>query len=291
MNQKNLAVVIFLLMISTTCFAKNNSKFIITTSFYPLYFVTEQIVGDKATINNLVGSNDPHNFKIAPKQLATLYKSDFVIYLNSTYFEPFLKKTIVQLKKNKIKTVEIISKTSFSKFSYNHNLDPHIWLDPILMIEIIDLLTTQFTELDHANQAFYEANSSKLKQQFIKLHNDYKLTLTSCKKKEVIITHNFIGYLSNRYNFKVHSIAGLSTLDKPSAKKLVALKKLVTKKNIKYILLELNDNLTRFAEILVVENNLKKLYLNSLSHNKKDQDFFEEMATNLFNLKKALSCF
>ena len=171
---------------------------------------------------------------------------------------------------------------------HSHFLDPHFWLDPVLMQGAVDLVAKEIINVDSANNSFYKKNAANLKQKFKKLNQDFEKTITNCNNRNIIVSHDFLGYLAKRYKFKVFPIAGISTLDEPSAKSLIDLKK-VAKNKINYILAE-PGSVTKFANVLATESNLTKLAFYPLSYNFKQEGFLKLMYKNIKNLKMALAC-
>ena len=171
---------------------------------------------------------------------------------------------------------------------HSHFLDPHFWLDPVLMQGAVDLVAKEIINVDSANKSFYQKNAANLKQKFKKLNQDFEKAITKCNNRNVIVSHDFLGYLAKRYKFKVFPIAGISTLDEPSAKSLIDLKK-VAKNKINYILAE-PGSVTKFANVLATESNLTKLAFYPLSYNFKQEGFLKLMYKNIKNLKMALAC-
>ena len=65
-------------------------KFLVYTTFYPLYQFTQGVAGDAADVRILIPSNsDPHASELGPKTIAALTKADMVIY-NGADFEPYI---------------------------------------------------------------------------------------------------------------------------------------------------------------------------------------------------------
>ena len=65
-------------------------KFLVYTTFYPLYQFTQGVAGDAAEVRILIPSNaDPHASELGPKTIAALTKADMVIY-NGADFEPYI---------------------------------------------------------------------------------------------------------------------------------------------------------------------------------------------------------
>ena len=102
-----------------------------------------------------------------------------------------------------------------------------------------------------------------MKGSFAQLDQAFKTGLANCANKEFIISHDAYGYLVRRYGFKVHTIAGFSPHDEPSAKILAELKKEAEEEGITHILIEEN-NVRRFADTLARETGLMTLSANPL---------------------------
>ena len=63
-------------------------KFLVYTTFYPLYQFTQGVAGDAAEVRILIPSNaDPHASELGPQTIAALPKADLVIY-DGAAFEP-----------------------------------------------------------------------------------------------------------------------------------------------------------------------------------------------------------
>ena len=65
-------------------------KFLVYTTFYPLYQFTQGVAGDAADVRILIPANgDPHASELGPKTIAALTKADMLIY-NGAGFEPYI---------------------------------------------------------------------------------------------------------------------------------------------------------------------------------------------------------
>ena len=68
----------------------SEDKFLVYTTFYPLYQFTQGVAGDAADVRILIPSNgDPHSFELGPKTIVDLTKADMLIY-NGVGFEPYI---------------------------------------------------------------------------------------------------------------------------------------------------------------------------------------------------------
>ena len=299
---------------------------LIVTSFYPLAYMAEQVVGKKAQVINMAGSVDVHKYEPSPQDLVKLNTAHLVIYQGAE-LEPWTDDIIPELKAKSLPTLEVShhlelakikahdehkehhdkhegsqkSKHDESKEENKHEkddhdehhhgeYDPHTWLDPVLAQKMVDEILTAVVAIDASNEALYKKNAKALKNRFSALDKAFQTNLAQCSNKELIISHDAYEYLADRYNFKAHTIAGLSPHDEPSAKILAQLKE-EAKEGITHILIEEN-NARRFADTLVRETGLKTLPSNPLGRGTLDpkKDFFDVMQENLNSFKTALNC-
>ena len=68
----------------------SEDKFLVYTTFYPLYQFTQGVAGDAADVRILIPANgDPHSFELGPKTIVDLTKADILVY-NGADFEPYI---------------------------------------------------------------------------------------------------------------------------------------------------------------------------------------------------------
>ena len=68
----------------------SEDKFLVYTTFYPLYQFTQGVAGDAADVRILIPTNgDPHSFELGPKTIVDLTKADMLVY-NGANFEPYI---------------------------------------------------------------------------------------------------------------------------------------------------------------------------------------------------------
>lgn len=285
-NWKNtIAFILSFLFFWQVLFAKNIQ---LVTSFYPLAFLIENIAPN-SLLENLTNS-DPHQFSPTPKNIISINQADLLIYF-SQYLEFWA--TDIAKEKKKLSIEKNIPHLFFKlgknqKQENHHQLqDPHIWLDIFAMSEITLFLGKELAKIDKENKEIYLQNAEKLSNKFLQLHQNYQTSLKNCLADSLITTHNFLGYLSRRYKFGVYAITGFSTLDQPSAKTILHLKKIANQKT-NYILIE-NTISKKWADILLRETQLKSLPIDNLVWRQK-KDYFARAKNNLQTLQKALNC-
>ena len=317
MNISIKKIPLLIALLSLTSLAYSDEKKSIATSFYPLAYMSEQIVGDKADVINMAGSVDVHAYEPSPKDLVKLNKADLVVFQGAE-LEPWTEGVIPDLKAKGVATLEVTHDLELAKLQdhddhgdeghdehkdehkddhkdehdehHHGEFDPHTWLDPVLAQQMVDQILTAVVAIDSKNESVYKANAKVLKDRFAQLDKAFETGLATCANQELIISHDAYGYLVRRYNFKAHTITGFSPHDEPSAKILAELKK-EAEEGITHILIEEN-NIRRFADTLARETGLATLPANPLGRGTLDpnKDFFDIMGENLSSFKTALNC-
>jgi zinc transport system substrate-binding protein len=167
--------------------------------------------------------------------------------------------------------------------------DPHTWLDPVLFSQSVAEMVEALTILDPENAALYEERGATLQAELATLDTEYTDGLANCALAEVITSHDAFGYLGERYDFEIHTIAGLSTQDLPSAQTLAELRE-EAEAGVGAILLEANS-VSAYGETLAAETGLQTLSINPAAYLVPEgEDYFSIMRTNLATFADALQC-
>jgi zinc transport system substrate-binding protein len=279
-----------------------NGKIHVITTFYPMYEFTKNIAGKKADVQLLIPANvEPHDWEPSPKDVVNIQKANLLVY-NSESLEtwvPNIKKslgnqgpTFVAASKG-ISLLKGIEEKNSDTHKGETQMDPHVWLSPVLAQQEVKTITQALVEADPQNQSYYKKNSEEYISKLSKLDSDYRSELKNVKKKEIITQHAAFGYLAKEYNLKQVPIAGLSPDQEPSPAKLAQLKNFAKTHDLKVIYYE---ELTspKVAETLANEIGAKTEVLNTLEglskeDQKKGLDYITVMEDNLKSLKQSLN--
>jgi len=276
------------------------------TSFYPYYDFSKNVGGDIIQINTIVPSGtEPHSFEPSPRTLADLEQADVFIY-NGLDMEPWLDKVLTLLEGKDIYMVDASSAVeliNYGKDNHGHNhddededdhgqYDPHIWVDPINVVHISQMIKEAFVEVDYSNKDIYEENFNDFKDKLEKLDEAFKEELKYATERKIIVSHSAFGYLAKRHNIEEIAVAGISPNADPNPKRLAELTKLARSNKIDYIFFEALASV-KTAEVLAKEANLEILTLynvEGLTDEQKSsgEDYISLMYKNLETLKKAL---
>src|SRR5699024_9546966 len=122
---------------------------------------------------------------------------------------------------------------------HNHgDYDPHIWLDPIRMIQTAEIVTKELTALAPEHEETFQANLTTLEENLTHLHEQFEKTLDPKKNKQLLVAHADYGYWEARNGMEQIPISRLSTSDDPSQKELTQIVTQAKEKQFKYVIFE-----------------------------------------------------
>ncbi len=301
-NMKKILIVIAILLIGGFLIQNKNNfkgaddgKLKVTTSFYPLFFFSGQIGGDKANIYNITPAGaEPHDYDPSTQDIARIENSSLIVLNGGVEaWGDKIRQTL--LGKNKVIVVAGEKLLTRQLEEEGQAIkDPHVWLDPALAKEEVGNILAGFEKVDPINKSYYEQNAKTLDSKLDQLDTEYKNGLASCQNKDIITSHAAFGYLASRYGLNQVPIAGLSPDEEPSSKQLAQVSGFAKKNGIKYIFFESLVS-PKLSDTIAKEVGAKTLVLDPLEgiggeDIKAGKDYFSVMRQNLANLQIALQC-
>ena len=188
--------------------------------------IVEQLVGDAATVTTLIpDGQDPHEFEPSAKDIESLNNANIVVS-NGLDFEEGLEETLENAKTagvNVFMAGDYITVRELSEKEHDHGaFDPHLWLSPAAMLEMLPELS----------KAIGAAIGADLSVQLETLIAELTALDTQIQEKiggvkcELVSGHDEMGYFADRYGCEVIGavIPSLSTTSESSAGELADLK-------------------------------------------------------------------
>ena len=177
---------------------------------------------------------------------------------------------------------------------HDYEFDPHIWLDPILVKQQVNVIRDGLIQVDPDNKEHYEENARIYNDKLDALDMKIGSALSSCQKDTIVPYHNAFTYLGERYDIHIMALGGMAPDSEASAAEIAEFVDFVKDNDIKVIFSEeLVD--PRLAEVIAEEANAQVLLfspLEALSKDEKDTNvsYIDKMEDNLDSLKVALEC-
>ncbi|WP_457749533.1 metal ABC transporter substrate-binding protein [Sulfurimonas sp.] len=308
-NLKIVALIIVLLLAALFVVMQNekkplnNAKPIVGVTTFALYDITKHIAGDTISVINILPFGvDPHSFEPTPRLMSGIEKSALVFY-SGAGLEPWIhgfkfKHKAVNISKyvrlRKLTEAEIAQDHEHEHEAHHQAIDPHYWLDFDNMKKATEIITRELIALQPKNKELYIKNRDKYIQMLNKLDEAYKKTLSNCKQKSVVVSHNALGYVANKYGFHVESLTGLSPEAEPSAQSIKRIFQDIHAKGIKTIFYEnfVNDKVTKTIakDANITVDVFQPLGNITADEAKAGMTYEDIMRQNLQKLSKALMC-
>ncbi|WRS27248.1 metal ABC transporter substrate-binding protein [Oscillospiraceae bacterium MB08-C2-2] len=281
---------------------EQSDKLSVCVSFYPMYDFAAKIGGEHVSLTNLVpAGTEPHDWEPRPADIAALEKADVFIY-NGAGMEHWVDGVLDALSTEKLVIVETshgLTQATEQKDEHSDEeeddhggLDPHVWLDPVLVKEQAVAIRDAFVKADPEHQADYESNYQTFVGQLDELDQEFRKTLEPLPGKDIVVAHAAFGYLCRRYGLNQVAAEGFSPDSEPGPAQLSKLISYAREHQIRVIFFE---ELTspKVAEVIAREIGAETAVLNPLEGLTPEQeaageDYFSVMRRNLEALKLAL---
>jgi ABC-type Zn uptake system ZnuABC Zn-binding protein ZnuA len=274
--------------------AKSDPALLTSTTF--LADITRNVAGDRLAVESLlpIGA-DPHSYQPTPQDMAKIADSKLLI-INGAEYEHFLEPLLdAQRAGGEREIVEASAGVSARKDAAGeHDVDPHMWLDPNNVIIYVENISDGLTHFDPEGAAVYQSNAdaytSELKdldawivQQVSQIPPENRLLVTN---------HESLGYFAERYGFTVVGtlLESFSSGAAPSAGQMASLIEQVKSSGASAIFLDASDN-EALAQQISEETGVSvvtDLHLESLTDGPPAATYIDMMKHNVTLIVNAL---
>jgi manganese/zinc/iron transport system substrate-binding protein len=228
----------------------------------PLVVCTTTIIGD--TIKNIARDTidltilmgpgvDPHLYK--PIEQDVLHISNaHIIFYNGLHLEARMTDLFEHLSSTKntvavtrdIPRDQLIQSPHLAQF-----VDPHVWFDPLLWIQVIETITKTLQDFLPQHEDLYETNKQTFIAKIRRTHETLiKQNFEVPQSRRILITgHDAFSYFARMYDYQVVSLQGISTISEAGTQDV---------QNIINVIIQ-NKIPTIFAESSIPTRNIQAL--------------------------------
>jgi len=200
--------ILFLFTVLSTMLFANMQ---VCVSIPPQEFFVKKIAGDLVDVEIMVkpGSN-PATYTPKPSQLKVISHASLYFTIGVAFEKNWLKRfssinnkmKIIDTTKD-IKKIPMVSSDEHEHKNHHHKgLDPHVWLDPILVVKQVKIMTQALVENDPKNSKIYLENEKKFIKELEYIDTQIKAIISKTKQKEFIVFHPAFGYFAKAYGLK-----------------------------------------------------------------------------------------
>ena len=268
---------------------------VIAVTYSVLGDIISQLVGDNANVKVVVpDGQDPHEFQPSAKDIETINNAALVVS-NGLEFEESLEEVLENIADSGGNIFIVGEHITVRKTEDGDEHkddggdhgdgdghaggDPHLWLSPATMLEMLPALTTALSE---AIGADLSESSASLTAKLQDLDREVESIINSLGECNLVSGHDEMGYFADRYGCEVIGviIPSFTTTSEATAGELAELKKQVEQYNVPAIFTGLGvspDTATQLAKELGIEAvTLSTHYLDGAAN-------YQEFILNLTN--------
>lgn len=276
-------IFIGIFFVTTALAARSQTQKIKTfVSILPQGYFVERVGGTLVDVKVLVGpGQSPATYEPSPKQISELGRSQLYFRIG-TPFEKSLISKISDIFKN-LKIVDTrkgIKLRCFQRSGLSQVPDPHIWLDPKLVMIQADNICEALVQLDPDHERVYRANLKAFHADLIHVDAKIDQMLTPLRGSKFYVFHPAFGYFGDSYG--LIQVAVEIEGKTPTAKQLTNIIKRAGKDNVKVIFVQ-KQFARKEAQTLAEAIGGTAVPIDPLA-----RDYLENLEHIASNLKKAL---
>jgi zinc transport system substrate-binding protein len=275
----------------------------IVAALYPLAYVAERVAGDNYDVTNLAPpGQEPHDLELGVQETLDISEADLVVVEHG--LQPAVDATVEENAEGEVLEVaDVVALLPAEEHADEHEqeeageehdhgeLDPHFWLDPLLMADLGDAIADHLADVDPDHAEEYAANAADLRADLEVLDQEYADGLAGCVRDTVIVNHDAFRYLE-RYGLHFEPIAGLSPGAEPTPAELSRLEELIEDTGITTVFSETLVS-PKTAETLADDLGIQARVLDpieGLTDQTEDEDYLSLARANLTLLEEANQC-
>lgn len=244
---------------------------IVAVTYSVLGDIVSQLVGDKAIVNVVIpDGQDPHDFQPSVKDIEMINNAALVIS-NGLEFEEGLERVLENIADSggnifmggdhiTVRKIEERDEHADGDGDHHHGgSDPHLWLSPATILEMLPALTTALNE---AIGAEFAISAEILTQQLKDLDQQVAAIIDGLGECKLVTSHDELGYFADRFGCTVVAsiIPSFTTTSEATAGDLAKLRQQIKEHNVSAIFAGL-DTSTDIANQLANELGVKVVTL------------------------------
>jgi zinc transport system substrate-binding protein len=273
------------------------TKHDIVAAFYPVAYAVQRVGGERVDVTNLTPAGaEPHDLELTPKQVDEILDAR-VVFVMGHRFQPAVEQAAGNRDGPTVTLLDRLPINAGTK-KVNENdptaLDPHVWLDPVLMRSIVEQVRAGLSKSDPKGASTYARNAAAFDRELVALDGRYRAGLADCKRDLIVTAHEAFGYLARRYGLRQEGVSGLSPDAEPDPRRIADLTDLARREGVTVIFTEtllsprIADTLAR--EVGVTTEVLDPIEGLTPKEAGRGENYVSIMDDNLAKLHHALGC-
>lgn len=207
------------------------------------------IGGERVSVQGMMGPKvNPHSYQVTFKDTAALKKADLIFY-SGHHLEGKMQDVLEKRAKNKGGVYAVTDAIDDDKLlkpqgQFQGYYDPHIWGNPALWANCVDVVVEALAEADPEGADEYELRAEMYYDELVALHAwvEKRITEVPEDQRVLVTSHDAFYYFGKAFKFDVKGLQGVSTNSEAGLKDRANLVQFIKDKKLKMIFPETSMN-------------------------------------------------
>jgi ABC-type Zn uptake system ZnuABC Zn-binding protein ZnuA len=264
--------------------------------------IAQKVAGDRLTVGSLLPfGTDPHSYQPVPADSVKIEQSTLLI-INGIEYEHFIESLLENADGERLIVTASdgleplhMAEAHPDDAEHEHEAgDPHMWLDPNLVIIYVENIRAGLTEADPQGADVYQANADAYTAQLKDLDAwiTEQVAQIPLERRILVTNHEALGYFADRYGFQIAGtvLTSVSSAASPSARELSEVIDEIKATGAPAIFLDEVEN-QNFAQQIAEETGVivvADLHLESLTDGAPAATYIDMMRYNVSRIVEAL---
>ena len=285
------SLLIFVLAFTLSASGALAQQLKVVASISPVGDMVRELGGDRVVVRVLLPPGaSPHVFEPTPGTAKDISQARLFFGIGAGL--DFWAEKLVRASK---KTIRIILLSEGMKFLHEEGdhghgheaANPHVWLDPLLAIEMVRKIEQTLEETDPQGAHTYRVRSAQYITKLQALDAEIRNTVSTFSIKSFVSFHPAWDYFALRYGLKSVGVIEESPGKEPSPQRLQAIVKAIRLYHIKAVFAEPQLN-PKTAEVIAHEAGVRVIMLDPEGGLPGRETYLGLMKYNLARLKEAM---
>lgn len=199
--------------------------------------IVANVAGARAEVSSVMPPEaDPHTWEASPQDIVRVQEMDSFIWMGAN-FERFIesggwRRAVQDAGLDQLELADhvelIVRDVVIDHGDHTHDLragDPHVWLDPVKVVEMVPVIRDHLVAIDPAGAAEYTTQAEDYTTRINAIHEEYVAgfsTMTADQRK-LVVFHDAFSYFAARYDFAIVGVVIDDPGEDPSANEIAEL--------------------------------------------------------------------
>jgi manganese transport system substrate-binding protein len=258
----------------------------IATSFSVLNDIVQQVVGDRGDVDYIVPiGEEPHEYEPIPSDFQKVEDAD-IFFTNGLDLEEWIDTMMGNV--TDTPSIEVSTGVAPIPLEGEDGNDPHAWLDPQRVIQYVENIRQELTEIDPDGAEEYEQNANAYIEELEDLNNWIQQQIEQIpeENRTIVISENAFKYFGEAYGFDTVGIWEINSHEEGTPQQISTVVDLVKDQGIPALFVETTVD-RRYMETLSTETGVDiagEVYTDAIDEEGTEADSYINMIK--YNVEK-----